>query len=295
MSKMKAEFEYSYYIVAIIDLLGVSESLEKIGGFPTNDSEKSTFISTLRPSFGRVNNFREHIIRIKDSFTGRPLGGRRPRPLSPEEEKIYLKYSNPKVETEFFSDTAILKINLKENDNYSPITSAWNLFIQLELLMISCLSGNWPIRGAVEVGICAELDPHGLFGQAIARAHYLESRIAEYPRIVIGGHFLEFLNSHNHIMEATGIPEAEKRLMLSFSKLIQEFLIEDDDGQIILDYLVATRYGKTANPTFEEIAKKISINIQKEIECFRKQGNTKLFNRYRKLKNFFQRKNCWAP
>lgn len=281
----------SHYIVAIIDLLGISEALEKIKNLPESSDDEPEFIKGLKPTFGRVRNFRQIIWNLKNRFITKPQEQYAAK-LTDKQNEIYKKYSSVDVDVEFFSDTALLKINLKVNEKYSPITSAWNLLGQLGVQMISFLAGGWPVRGAIEMGICAELEPHGLFGQAIARAHHIESRISDYPRIVIGGHFLKFLQVHRNIMAAEGLPVEEKKIILSFTKLIEDYLMEDGDGQIILDYLKKEKYG-TDTGAFEESVKKGSSYIKGEILRFSQDRNLKLFNRYQKLKKYYQIKNCW--
>ena len=66
---------------------------------------------------------------------------------------------------------------------------------QLGLLMLTELAEGILFRGAIEAGICAELSGSDLYGQAIARAYALESDVAVYPRIVVGGHLMDYVRS----------------------------------------------------------------------------------------------------
>lgn len=287
-----ADLGVNNYIVAVIDLLGISASLENIKEIPSDPKKVKEFTDSLKPTFGRVNNFRESIDEVRSKFVTKPDEDYA-KNLTVEQVEIYKKHSSTEVGVEFFSDTAILKINLKNSTNFSPITSAWNLLGQLQTLMISFLAGGWPIRGAIELGICAELEPHGLFGQAISRAHHIESKIAEYPRIVIGGHFLEYLKYNKAIMGADGIPLSERKIIFSFIESIEKYLEEDDDGHIIIDYLNKDAFGPKGASTFERATTKASEFIGGEILKFRKTGNILLFRRYQKLKKYFLRKGCW--
>jgi hypothetical protein len=292
----KKGLQFSYYIVAIIDLLGMSSALEQIKGPPTNEIEKKEFLKYAKPTFGRLGNFRKSIEKIRDDFK-RPIESKRQdakNNLTPEQQTIYKKYSNVQIETEFFSDTAILKINLMENPEIAPITSAWNLLLQLRALMLSCIAGGWPVRGAVELGVCSEMQPYGLFGQALSRAHHIESKIADYPRVVIGGHFLKYLDDTRNIEFADGIFSPEKRIVISFVERIKKSLIKDSDGQIILDYLDKASYGPEGEKTFEDVMKKASLFIEGEISRFKQSSDLKLFDRYNKLKEYFLRKQCWV-
>jgi hypothetical protein len=43
-----------------------------------------------------------------------------------------------------------------------------------------------PVRGGIEIGLGAELDDREIFGSGISEAYRLESKIADWPRILIG-------------------------------------------------------------------------------------------------------------
>jgi hypothetical protein len=55
------------------------------------------------------------------------------------------------------------------------------------------MSQGWPIRGGIELGLAMDIDNDDIYGPALARAYTLESKVAQYPRIVIGEELILYL------------------------------------------------------------------------------------------------------
>ena len=43
-----------------------------------------------------------------------------------------------------------------------------------------------PLRGGIDVGLGLEITADEVYGPALERAHYLESRLADYPCVLVG-------------------------------------------------------------------------------------------------------------
>ncbi|MGD0870142.1 MAG: hypothetical protein ABSB88_11365 [Bryobacteraceae bacterium] len=87
------------------------------------------------------------------------------------------------------------------------------------------------VRGGVTVGEIVK-SQRQLFGPAVVRAYELESKIAIYPRIVVGKEVLDELKEQTGARAGGRPGEGENALSL---------LREGDDGQFYIDYLWAVR------------------------------------------------------
>lgn len=58
-------------------------------------------------------------------------------------------------------------------------------------------------RAGVEVGLGTELDNGEIYGPVLYKAYELESKVAEYPRIVVGKELINYLttlvNAHEQL------------------------------------------------------------------------------------------------
>ena len=99
--------------------------------------------------------------------------------------------------------------------------------------MITSLAAKIPIRGSIAIGPGLELEDNFIYGPPLAEAHYLENKIAEYPRIVISDSVLEFLSGNVTYSNDNMI----NRMMCSISKRCYSYLYKDTDGMYIIDFL----------------------------------------------------------
>ena len=79
-------------------------------------------------------------------------------------------------------------------------------------------------------------DENEIYGPALSRAYALESKIANYPRVVVGEELIKYLNLIRTLNKNSGLSANDRVNALAAEKSI-ELLTEDDDGYIIVDYL----------------------------------------------------------
>jgi hypothetical protein len=118
----------------------------------------------------------------------------------------------------------------------------WEL---LDLLhaQIDCIGRGVVVRAGVTVG-AAYVGYNGegpVFGPAFARAYWIESEEAVYPRIVLDLPAYEAVR-HDERLRSEG-HKADEEL-----RYLDDLLTIDDDGWLFLDYL------RAAEPEFEDIA-----------------------------------------
>ncbi len=85
------------------------------------------------------------------------------------------------------------------------------------------------------MGLATEIGPGEIYGTALERAYLLESRVAKYPRLVMGDELWRYLNAALAHFESQTTP-VSKAITAIVKKTVQ-MIATDTDGQKILDYL----------------------------------------------------------
>src|SRR5438045_4043107 len=62
-------------------------------------------------------------------------------------------------------------------------------------LMLTSLAWGHPIRVGLDVGTGVEVERGQLYGPAVVKAYELESRAAEYPRVIVGDTLADYLQA----------------------------------------------------------------------------------------------------
>jgi SOS response regulatory protein OraA/RecX len=98
---------------------------------------------------------------------------------------------------------------------------------------ICCISNGWAIRGGIELGLAMEINEGEIYGPALARAYNLESKVADYPRIIIGDELIRYLR----LIAANQISSAEEKAHALLAEKSLRLLKVDNDGYAFLDWL----------------------------------------------------------
>ena len=281
----------SFYIVALVDLLGQGAALERFAGIPKTVKDKKTFSRIAQETFGTVERFRERIRLLNHAvprFHGVPDQLR--LKLNAAQLRIVERSLEHVIGYQFFTDLAMLKINLGGQKGYRPLASLYGLLRQLGLLILTQFAEGILIRGAVDVGICAELNEADLYGQAVGRAYKLESQVAIYPRIVIGKHVVDYLASFAGLRSS----ENEKALIHSYTDLVNSCLRQDMDGVTVLSYLdpFFRRSYFEDEDSLRYVLRSACRNIQRQ-SMLCTQEDEQLRSRLEEVEGYFRREGCW--
>jgi CYTH domain-containing protein len=282
----------SFYIVALVDLLGQGVKLEKFGGIPKTSKEKKAFSRLMLATFGTVGRFRERIELINRAHPRcHPVPDVIGQKLTPKQLHLVAKSPEPPIGYQFFSDLALLKTNLGGQRGHRPLISLYGLLRQLGLLMLTELAEGVLFRGAVEAGISAELDGMDLYGQAVGRAYALESRVAVYPRIVVGEHVIDYMSSFSE----KKMTEDERAISNVYIDLVRGCLREDGDGVVTLSYLEPAFRGSYfgEGDDFEYVAKSACRAIRKQRDVCGP-GDDQQRERLARVEEYFRSQHCWT-
>ena len=272
-----------YYALAFIDLLGQQESLRNIHTLPNpNDhQEMETMKEHLRKTYGAVTRMRKF---FNNAFEGYARKQRDLSGLTPAQNKEFKTFTNNPIKFQSFSDSMIIYMSLSTDTAKLPVRGIYGILGAVATTFMCCLAAGHPIRGGIDVGLGMDITKNEIYGPALSRAHTLESRIADYPRIVVGKDLIQYLK------DLTG--QAPGDVTTDMEKMMAEKCIKclaiDVDGHPFIDYLGESYrllFGETIDAT---VIKKAYDQV---ITCcikFSKDKDSKLAFRYTILRNYFE-------
>ena len=126
----------------------------------------------------------------------------------------------------------------------------------------------------------------------------LESKIAQYPRIVIGKELLNYLRNLSEKIQQIPDQDQDKEdieLCKRIADKCLKMVIKDLDGNQILDYLgdefrkIFDKFPQDDREvSYEEILKKAFDFVKAEYKKRKELGDSKLASRYSQLYNYFK-------
>ncbi|MBK8267543.1 MAG: hypothetical protein IPK83_04255 [Planctomycetes bacterium] len=116
-------------------------------------------------------------------------------------------------------------------------------------------------------------------------AHHLESKVAQYPRLVVGPGVMNYLDAINRQTGTHFAIQATK----AGAQECRRYLTQDEDGKWIVDYLgqaIATVGGN--EDRFRRSQAKAFEFVVQELGRFRTSKTTTLIERYERLEAYFK-------
>ena len=163
-------------------------------------------------------------------------------------------------------------------------TTAW--------VWLVSLAHGCPLRGGVEIGSGIAIGEHEVYGQALAAAHHLESKVAKAPRIVAGRRLLRFLwgayerreHRYPHAQEAGR--RAENCLaLLNDYYYNEDHDAKNDDGRFVIDGFALAKSIDLAREMFDGAFD----YVRRELDVHMRAGDDRLVSRYESLLAHFER------
>lgn len=284
LPRSKETLQIGNYVVSFIDLLGQKAALEGQGllSDPETEEDHKKLLQTLKASVGSIAALQRHASQFLDANeakSGSPM-----RALLPEaQQPFWDEISRRKITTQRWSDGVMHFICLGDAEIKCPMNGVEYLLYQAGVLCLIGLATKRPIRGAIEIAWGVELEPGELSGAAVARAYDLESKIADYPRIVIGPKMLEYLELQANNPHSNFFDQVSKKFALN----CLDMLFQDSDGHWILHYLGDAFLNAIAYTNHQELYEKAMSYIREQLEEHKKTKNTKLAFRYVHLLHYF--------
>jgi len=295
INNMKKDFDYAYYLVAFVDVLGQKEAFQGITDLPKNDEAQKKLIKAHSSTVLFVEELREWFDDFFSSYTEIKDSEFK----VPEEKKEQFDEMRKSILNHArFSDCLQFSVPLvSDKKYYSPcVNGIFGILGACGGMLILSLAKKKPFRAGIDVGIATELSSGEVYGPGFFNAYTLESKIAQHPRIVIGDTLINFLLNLSH--KNSQIPNQTKEdveLCKMLADNCLQMIIKDLDGHFILDYLGQNfRDNFTKNLAADgqeanEKAFKLAFDfIEKEYEKLNKDRNEKLSSRYFMLYNYFK-------
>lgn len=167
-----------------------------------------------------------------------------------------------------------------------PVVTVFSALSAACIVMLTALASKHPLRGGIDVGLATEIGPGEIYGTALERAYLLESRVAKYPRLVIGDELWRYLNAALSHFESQTTPVA--KAITAIVKKTMQMIVTDADGHRILDYLGPVT-AENAGPDHGKLMIQPAYNfVLAEQKLMLAKGDPELIGRYVLLRRYFE-------
>lgn len=277
-------FAYNY-CVAFVDLLGQKEALKDQGLLkqPETEEEKKVFHDILRNSIGAILKLQMRAEEMLKPILHQNRDSLRRAKLAPEQQVMWDKMNQTHITTQRWSDGLVSFSCLGNKDVKCQVNGVFGIFGLAGSLCLLGLASGQPLRGGIEIAWGIELHPKELYGPAVARPYELESKIAQYPRIIIGPETVRFLETHAANLAQDVFSQTDREL----ASLCLKMLLQDADGHWLLHYLGETFQSAVTHSQHVDLYNMARKFALEQFLRFRAKQDTKLAFRYANLLQYF--------
>lgn len=283
-------YQYNYYLVSFLDLLGQKEELKNLDGLLTADlAEKEKIYKHLANSVGVVLKFRESF----KSYFKNYLSTGASKTIPPELKRLHKTLNkHAKINFQGFSDSTIIWIPIyarDESEYPSVLNSIHGTLMSVASMMLLYFSNGIAFRGGIDIEGGIEISSREIYGPALLKAYDLECNKAEYPRVLLGNDLMEFFE---YVLELEFKDESFEKYCKMMVIQCKQWIVVDEDNSPMIHFLGPSMYDLTKrtlgssiqlHPIVEQIDNFIS-------DCERKfQNNLKLLQRYQRLRMYFDK------
>ena len=248
MSKMSKPIPVGNYLVFFLDQIGVSDSLGQWKDYQGLVNQDPDWSKAFQKSI-------IDIAQIRSDFDGFRSGANQDTSANPEIKRMEKEHPELFVDTsatrdrnisgQSFSDTNIWFVPTSDVKGRLYCRQMLSMVIGACAVMIQTLHRGQYCRGSIALGVGTEaLQFFGeqrdeIFGPVLERAHYLETQVADYPRVVVHNRLVEFLGGRHWDLsnyKSGTVEYATKQFENSYIENILDLIRPDEDGVLILDY-----------------------------------------------------------
>lgn len=283
MDNARGEINLAYHCVLFVDVLGQREALRALKQLPQTPEEREEVIHIIRETAGFLQGMRTSLQTFLDSYQGESDLA---QTLPDENRQSLRKLTTSRVEYRYFSDSVLMSASLQDDgtDGCNPMNGVMTMLLAACFIHLAALSVSKSLRGGIDVGLAVPLHDREIYGPAIERAVYLESKVAGYPRIVVGQELIGYLEAVGE-MNPSG---TYGRIARDTAAQAKRLIFEDHDGQPTVDFL-GEEFCKCATGGIElEMIKRCYVFVKEQAAQFRKSGNHKLALRYGMLWSYLR-------
>lgn len=286
------DIHYSWYLVAYLDVLGQRDllaALENTEADMANPDFKKRLRYVHMNSVYFLEKSREQLVSLFKSMEANP-----PEIYaSDEKQKALLELSRTEVSTSFFSDSMIFSVCLEtEKYHARAVNGVYNALVACGARFLFSLALKKALRCGIDVGLGTRMKSGEVYGLALSRAVCLERNVANYPRIVIGNEFYNYLqNIVSGAMQGENQNEIDRKYCQQMGKRCLLLIEKDYDDNYILDYLGGQfRSALPQNEDTVRIIKEAKKFIDEGCSFWEKEGKKEIAKKYGLLNEYFLRK-----
>ena len=284
---MKDQYLWGEYVVASIDVLGQECQFDRIRDLVIVDIPQETLDDVAHKTVRPVEFVRD---KLEELFL---WSQKVVEPKIAVAEADRAEYDQARVTTpikfQFYSDSILAYVALRTTGyQWNDLSAVRDVFISVGGTLLMLLAENASFRAAIEFGTGTDLENGDLYGPIRAEVYKLEDKKADYPRIIIGNRFYEYLKLFSE--GRPRIPcrtETELRGSKNVAAMCMKMIASDpNDGMRILDYLggdFILKNDSTVRETYGSARDYIKQMLQ-ERNSF---GNDKVSGKFWKLRNYF--------
>jgi hypothetical protein len=209
--------------------------------------------------------------------------------MPPAVRESFLRFRSVRFNQVGFSDTFVVGVPLLERGQPEgaarAATAVWGALKCVSGISLVALSERIPLRGGLAVGTGVELFGKEVYGPALVDAYRIESKSAEYPRVVVDQSLFDYLAYLEQLPTGSFNTAAAERAR----ECRQLVCNAPDDGLPMLHFLSSaiTSLPTSRGTTWEELREPASTWVHEQVERFAREGNTKLQERYARLARYF--------
>ncbi len=277
------------YLVVFVDILGQQDILRQIQSLPNKSipEQKEEFEGLLKKTIGTVDAFRRMFNNFFQESSKRYIDLNE---FTEEQKQLYEKSKSNEIKSYMFSDFVMLFLSLRDDINKVPMSGVFLALASAASTFLAMLAGGHVIRGGIDIGLGVEFWKGEIYGPALARAYALESKIAQYPRIILGEELTRYIQLQRSRPQNDVFSVLNKHL----ADLCSMLVAIDDDGYPFLDYLGEGFKKHIMTDLDQAIINKAFEFVIRESERCKVTKNSKLAFRYSLLRDYIEhRKDNW--
>lgn len=285
--------DWCYYLVAFLDVLGQKEIFAKLSEIRTIEEIDDGIKKDISENLYYLEQLRKNLESYFNDYTSKEASS--VRVDEPCKEK-FDQMRKAEIYFQYFSDSLIAFVPLEFRSFYSvTVNGVWGVLGACESAVLGSLAVEHAVRGGIEICWGTRLKTGEIYGPALSKAYHLESKVAGYPRIVIGDELWNYLNSlSNKVKQHTAQEQIDIDACQRMADRCLKLIAKDNDGHLLLDYLGPgfLELNKGSQDFFRiyDLSRKF---VYDSLFKWKQENNTKLASKYQKLCNYFQTKSIF--
>ena len=181
------------------------------------------------------------------------------------------------------SDSYVVAIPPPDGQEFSTASRLIDVYHMLDVsaaVWLLAMSKDLPIRGGIELGFAIDVGEQEVYGHALAEALRLESKVAHYPRVVVGEKLLSLLNGVVGIAARRSTQEGS--MANNLVELCWKCLRRDEDGHFVVD-VAGGSIAAQIREHMPGVLHAVASNVKRQLKRHQDAEDSKLVKRYERL------------